>query len=197
MHISSLIRSPSWLYYKLWTQNNLFHASFSRQRKRHQFHLCMPTTVKAAGAELPNSQILFSAGPCDCPEPCPGPSLQSARAKSVCAIPVPHPTWPWIFGFLGNVHSDTSCKPGGQIPIFCSVLLMQLVAGSNCMLVPNNWGSCMQNTLCKTGKSCRCPKLLKIWVSHSGSYLDIGGKYHEINFCAQFTPCDTCRHFKG
>lgn len=60
MHISSLIRSPSWLYYKLWTQNNLFHASFSRQRKLHQFRLCMPTTVKAAGAELPNSHVCLS-----------------------------------------------------------------------------------------------------------------------------------------
>lgn len=48
MHISSLIRSPSRLYYKLWTESNFFHASFSRQRKLHQFHLCMSATVKAA-----------------------------------------------------------------------------------------------------------------------------------------------------
>lgn len=96
MHISSLIRSPSWLYYKLWTQNNLFHASFSRQRKLHQFRLCMSATVKAAGTELPNSHWFFSAGPSDCPEPCPEPSPQTPRAKSVCAIPVPVQCRTWV-----------------------------------------------------------------------------------------------------
>lgn len=34
----------------------------------------MPTTVKAAGTELPKSHLFLSAGPCDCPEPCPEPS---------------------------------------------------------------------------------------------------------------------------
>lgn len=107
MHISSLIRSPSWLYYKLWTQNNLFHASFSRQRKLHQFRLCMPTTVKAAGTESPNSHTFFSAGPCDRPEPCPEPCLQTPGAKSVCAIPVPvqYRTWVLLEGQRKVINS--------------------------------------------------------------------------------------------
>lgn len=47
VHINSPIRSPSRLYYKLWTENNLFHAFLSRQRKFHQFHLGTSTAANS------------------------------------------------------------------------------------------------------------------------------------------------------
>lgn len=74
--------------------------------------------------------------------------------------------------------------------------------GSNSTLVPRNWGCRavaykIHLVLCKYGERRRCPKLLTVWRSCSGCYLDTGGKYHEINLCAQFTLSDTCTRFKG
>lgn len=47
VHINSPIRSPSWLYYKLQAENNLFHAFLSRQRKFHQFYLGTSTAANS------------------------------------------------------------------------------------------------------------------------------------------------------
>lgn len=81
MHISSLIRSPSWLYCVLWTQNNLFHASFSRQRKPSALfvhaHYCEGSwnwIAKFPPVFLSRSLWL---------------SRTLSWAQSVCAIPVP------------------------------------------------------------------------------------------------------------
>lgn len=84
IHINSPIRSPSRLYYKLRTENNLFHAFLSKQRKFHLFHLGASTAANSNA----NSCLVISMSPwhLPCTSHCTQPAGAESRAGQDIAL---------------------------------------------------------------------------------------------------------------